>query len=155
MTPDANLTYRYNEALTADPVGLVVLLYDILLRDIREALAALAVSAIERRAAAVRHGMLVLQQLQSTLDMDRGGNVARNLESFYNFTRAKLLEGQIKASTAIFEEQIVFVSSIREAWLTVQAAERDVSKAPAIPNSMEVPGEVLAADTGTAAHWSA
>lgn len=155
MMPDANLSYRYNEVLTADPVGLVVLLYDILLRDLREAIAALTADAIERRAAAVRHSMLVLQQLQSTLDRERGGNVARNLDNFYDFTRAKLLEAQIKASPAMFEEQITFISSIREAWLAVQAAEREAAKEQVIPDAIEVSGKVLAAETGAAAHWSA
>ena len=155
MTPDANLTYRHNEVLTADPVGLVVLLYDILLRDLREALAALTANDIEGRAAAVRHSMLVLQQLQTTLDRDRGGIVAQNLDNFYDFTRAKLLEAQIKASPEIFAEQVTFISSIREAWLTVQAAELEQSRAGSAESSVKVPGGVLAPEPGDAAHWSA
>ena len=120
MTNDAEFAYRETEALTTDPVGMVVVLYEMLLKDLRRALSAIAVGDIEARAAAVRHSLLVLQQLQSTLDFQRGGVVAENLDRFYNFSRAKLLEAQIKVSPEIFEQQITFVSGIRDAWEEVR-----------------------------------
>jgi flagellar protein FliS len=155
MINDANLIYRENEAVTADPVGLVVILYDVLLKDLREAVSALTAGDIERRAVAVRHSMLVLQQLQSTLDMEGGGVVAANLEQFYNFTRAKLLEGQIKASSEIFEQQITFVSSIREAWQQVRRDQLDLAATAASETTPEISGAVLEAERASMAQWSA
>jgi flagellar secretion chaperone FliS len=154
MTNDANFAYRETEVLTTDPVGLVVLLYDMLLKDLRAAIVALAAADIDRRAAAIRHCMLVLQELQGTLDMEEGGVVATNLENFYNFTRAKLLEGQIKGSAEIFEQQITFVSSIRDAWKQVRADQLQQEKAPATETTT-VPPPVFEAEALSAAQWSA
>ena len=155
MTNDANFAYRETDALTADPVGLVVILYDLLLKDLREAVLALAAGDVERRATAIRHSLLVLQQLQGTLDMEHGGIVATNLEQFYNFTRAKLLEGQIKASSDIFEQQITFVASIREAWQQVRSDQLTASVRSAKEESPAVPGSILEGESAPAAQWSA
>jgi flagellar secretion chaperone FliS len=153
MTIEANHAYREAEALTTDPVGLVVVLYDMLLTDLHQAVAALAENDIERRAKAIRHSMLVLQQLQSTLDMERGGVVAVNLERFYNFIRAKLLEGQIKASPEILTQQITLVASIRDAWQQVrsdQLAASTTSEDP--PPGVTTPFE---ANPGSLSQWTA
>lgn len=155
MTNDANFAYRETEALTTDPVGLVVVLYDMLLKDLREAVLALAAGEIERRATAIRHGLLVLQQLQSTLDMEHGGVVATNLEQFYNFLRAKLLEGQIRASAEIFEQQITFVTSIREAWQQVRSDQLAASSPSDQNATLSVPGALLEGEPASATQWSA
>lgn len=151
---DANFAYREAEVLTTDQVGLVVLLYEMLLKDLRQGLAALSAGDIERRATAVSHAMLVLQELQGTLDMDKGGVIATNLENFYNFTRAKLLEGQIKASAEIFEQQITFVASIRDAWIEVRADHLKQENAPAAEDTAVPPG-ILEPEPFAAAQWSA
>src|SRR3569833_2099180 len=149
VTEDATLAYRESE-LTTDPVGLVVVLYDILLRDLRTAIACLDRSDIEQRTEAVRHAMLVLQQLQGTLDFECGGVVAENLDRYYDFTRAKLLEGQIKQSREIFDQQIALVGSIREAWLQVQRDQQ--AAATGIPPGML---QATAHEAQMAADWSA
>lgn len=154
MTNEANFAYRESEALTTDPIGLVVVLYDMLLKDLHEAIAALAGGDVERRTRAIGHSLLVLQQLQGTLDRDKGGVVAANLDRFYNFTRAKLLEGQIKASSEIFEHQVIFVASIRDAWKQVRAEQQAGSQTVSLPEASAIP--TLSANTSaTPAEWSA
>ena len=153
---EAGSAYRQTEALTTDPVGLVVVLYDMLLKDLREAVQALAENNIEQRAACVRHSILVLQQLQSTLDMGRGGTVAQNLERFYNFTRAKLLEAQIKASAETFAQQITFVSSIRDAWQQVRQQQEALAEAALTQATNETEAGAVAESSGLPMEqWSA
>ena len=155
MIDNANLAYRECDAITTDPVGLVVVLYDILLKDLNECVAALVGGNIEQRSNAVRHALLVLQQLQGTLDFERGGVVAENLDRFYNFIRAKLLEGQIKASQEIFKQQTVLVSSIREAWQQVRADSLEVHEECATETSAPAPPPTVAGDTFGGSAWTA
>lgn len=156
MTNEADLAYRQSEALTEDPVGLVVVLYDMLLKDLQDAISALSRADVEGRATAIHHSILVLQQLQGTLDMEKGGVVADNLERFYNFTRAKLLEGQIKASSEIFEQQRIFVRSIRDAWKQVRAEQLAESEQAPLPQPLQALAPPPAADVTAAANqWSA
>jgi flagellin-specific chaperone FliS len=70
--------------------------------------------------------------LQATLDRDRGAGVSRDLDTFYNRLRARLMEAQVKISAAILTEEIEELLSVREAWLEV---ERTSSQGGTLPAS--------------------
>ena len=71
--PNVALAYQESEALGASPVGVVVLLYNRLVQDIHDAVAAMKASRVEDRSAHVNHALLILQQLQGRLDFADGG----------------------------------------------------------------------------------
>jgi flagellin-specific chaperone FliS len=83
----------------------------------RRALEAIKRSEIEVRSAAVGHALMVLQQLQGTLDFEHGGSAAKQFEQFYNLIRAKLLEAQMRSSPDLMEQQIRFMSEVRDCWI--------------------------------------
>lgn len=105
-------------------MGLVVLLYEQAIEDIRRALAAQASRNIEGRTREINHALLVLGHLEATLDEDRGGAVAINLKRFYRQVRAALVEAQCRQSADVMERQIAFLIEMREAWCEVERAER-------------------------------
>lgn len=129
-----NPRFSYREAAVqgAGPIGLVILLYEQAIEDIRRALAAHAGGNIESRTREINHALLVLGHLEATLDQDRGGMVAANLQRFYRQVRASLVEALCKQSAAIFERQIALLMQVREAWCQV---ERDLSLPSATPDS--------------------
>ncbi|HZQ23156.1 MAG TPA: flagellar export chaperone FliS [Terriglobales bacterium] len=119
---DPSSAYREASAQSGNPVHLVVLAYEQLVRDLRRALTAWQDHDIEKRTHEIDHALVVLAQLQGTLDMELGGEVARNLERFYNGLRASLLQAQIDGATDILQKQIANILSLREAWLEVERA---------------------------------
>jgi flagellar secretion chaperone FliS len=116
-TIDARKIYQDNAVQGAAPIDLVVILYDAAIEDMRRALAAMKKSEIEARTAAVQHAFIILQQLQGTLDFERGGSSARQFEQFYNVVRAKLLEAQLQSSPELMQQQIRCLSEVRDCWL--------------------------------------
>ena len=114
---EAKLTYRDNAARGATPIELVVMLYDSAIQDMGRALTAMKKSDIEERATASSHALLVMQQLQGTLDFERGGAAAKHFEQFYNLVRGKLLEAQLRNSPELMQQQIRFMSEVRECWI--------------------------------------
>ncbi len=106
----------------ASPVRLVICLYEQALEDLRRAVIALEKGDIEARTRGINHAVKVIGQLQGTLDMERGGEVAKNLERFYIVVRAGLVEAQLKQSARILEQQISQLVLIHEAWLEVERA---------------------------------
>jgi flagellar secretion chaperone FliS len=135
-----NPGFSYREAAVqgAGPISLVVLLYEQAIEDIRRALAAHASGSIEGRTHGISHALLVLGHLEATLDQDRGGVVAANLQRFYRHVRAGLLEAQCKQSAAILEQQIALLMQVREAWCAV---ERELSLPTAPQNSPQLSAE--------------
>ena len=91
------------------------------------------------------------------LNFDTGTNVVDVYvnERFYNFTRAKLLEAQIKMSAEMFQQQLVFISSVREAWQQVRAEQRETAAAQEEDAMRATPPDLLTPGEAGAAHWSA
>lgn len=117
---DALQAYREAALADDDPVHLIVLRHDQLLRDLHRALDAFEKKDIPRRANEIDHALLVLGQLQGTLNLGSGGEVALNLETFYNLTRDNLLRAVIEGSPALIEKQSQHIVGLREAWLEVR-----------------------------------
>src|ERR1700758_1788645 len=92
-------SYREVAVRGASPVRLVICLYEQAIEDLRLAVIALEKGDIETRTRGINHALTVLAQLQGSLDMERGGEVARNLSRFYNLVRSGLTEAQLKQST--------------------------------------------------------
>jgi len=117
---DARSHYREATARGANPVRLVICLYEQAIEDLRRSVIALEKGDIEARTRGINHALTVIAQLQSSLDMERGEGVARNLARFYGMVRNGLVEAQLRQSARILEEQISLLTTIHEAWLEVE-----------------------------------
>ena len=106
----------------ASPVRLVITLYEQLIEDLRRAVIAQETGALERRTNEVNHAFQVIAHLQATLDLERGGEVARNLANFYTSLRVKLTEALARQSAPLIEEQIGQLVMVHEAWVEVEGA---------------------------------
>ncbi len=117
--------YRQTELQTASPVEVVIMLYDTLVRDLNQVIAAVRIQDVEERVRQSNHAFSVLQQLDLMLDHENGGDTAKELARVYSYVRARVIESQIKLDTAILERQIEFILQVREAWQSsVNAAQQ-------------------------------
>lgn len=123
MSPNrTDLSYRRAAVENASPVGLVVILYDVLINDLRQAVEAIAKKNTEARSKAVKHAFVVLQQLEGSLDQENGGEAAKNLSSFYAVMRGRIFEAHSKVSSEILNEQMTLLLDVRQAWEKVDPA---------------------------------
>jgi len=118
-------------AQNATPAGLVIILYDLLVHDLEQAIAAFAVGDVERRSSEIKHAFLVLQQLEGSLNMEEGDQAAKNLSSFYSVLRRNILHAQIKADPEILRKQIDLVLDVRGAWQQADKPSLTSGDAPA------------------------
>ena len=146
---DARRIYQDTSVRGATPIELVVVLYDAAIEDMRRALTAMEQGDVEARAAKVSHALMVLQQLQGTLDFERGGSAARQFEQFYNLVRAKLLEAQMRRSPEVMQQQIRYMSEVRDCWMQAKRLLQPKQDGPASPAS------VSTGDGGPKSEWSA
>jgi flagellar protein FliS len=130
---DARSSYRESAVRGASPVRLVICLYEQAISDLRCAAVALEKGDIEARTRNINHALLVIGQLQGTLDMERGGEAARNLVKFYYLLRAGLVAAQGKQSKKALEEQIALLAIVHEAWQQVEldATAKTANRGPA------------------------
>ncbi|HZU31116.1 MAG TPA: flagellar export chaperone FliS [Candidatus Angelobacter sp.] len=112
--------YRKRAVEGASPVGLVVLLYGGMITAFMRAIAAIEANNIEKRVLELNKVLAILAELQGTLDFEKGGAVAEQLEKFYVVMRSRVLEASIKNSKPILEELVKITSGIKEAWQQVE-----------------------------------
>jgi flagellar protein FliS len=108
--------YQTNAIHTAPPEQLVVMLYDGCLRFLRRAEKA----AEEGRSAgvteAIARATAIVMELNATLDMERGGEIATNLRSLYFFLHRHLLEASREASPEKIRQALGLVGDLRDAF---------------------------------------
>jgi flagellar protein FliS len=115
--------YRENDVCGASPSRLVVLLYDQLVQDLSLAFRAEEQGEIELRTQRLNHAILVIGHLQSPLDFEKGGKVAKDLDDYYNNLRQSLVQLQFFPSPAGFGQILTDLLTVREAWAEVERAE--------------------------------
>jgi flagellar protein FliS len=142
------LTYLRAAAQNATAVGLVIILYDLLIHDLEQAIAAFADRDIERRTAEIKHALLVLQQLDGSLDRENGAEAAKHFSSFYSALRSKIFEAQLKASPEILRKQIDLVLDVRQAWQQVDKPNLGPAYAMAEPVAAGTAERSMAAAAG-------
>jgi flagellar secretion chaperone FliS len=131
-------SYRESAVRGASPLGLIVILYEEIVRSIRKALRAFETGDIEARGKELTHAVEVIGYLQSILDFEKGGEVARNLSNFYNLMRGKLLETHIQPSAEGLDMLATEFAKLASAW---QQAERSLAESPdaATPSKADNP----------------
>ncbi|HEY3770394.1 MAG TPA: flagellar export chaperone FliS [Candidatus Angelobacter sp.] len=144
------LEYRKRAVEGASPVGLVVMLYGGAITALMRAISAIDANNIEKRVHELNKVLAILAELQGTLDFEKGGAVAQQLEKYYIVLRAQVLEASIKNSKSILEDLVKNVSGVKEAW---QQVEREVAikgisgaaAAPQAPTSLIHAGQPMVA----------
>lgn len=100
---------------TADPVKLVVMLYEGAIKFLSQAMTLMpddAIAASEK----ITRGVNIINHLRNTLDMNKGGEVAINLERLYVFMRDELAIANIRKDTEKIQHVINLLSTVLEGW---------------------------------------
>ena len=101
---------------TKDPHELIKLLFEGLTDRIALARSALAKNDREGRAEAVTKAQKILFGLRDSLDHEKGGELASNLDSLYEYSNRILIKAHVREDDSIFEEVMDLMVMIRDAW---------------------------------------
>ena len=119
MSSAAVEAYRKVLVQADSPVGLVVMLYDTSLTSLRRAIDAAQRVDIQQRTEHLNHVLEVVGHLQSTLDMERGGEVSHILWAFYAYIRRQLLAASFDNSVELLSAVETQIATLRDAWRQV------------------------------------
>ena len=115
------------EIRTATPEIIIVKLYEGALRFIRAARAHQEAGHIAGRATSIAKALSIVNELQHSLNLERGGEIAHNLDSLYFFVTDRLLEANLRGSIAPLDVASGILSTLNEAWIEI--ARRPVGEA--------------------------
>ena len=124
-------TYRANSILTASPGQLVLMLYDGALKALDLARDAFARPVEDpRRIEAINTHLLkaqaILNELQSGLNLEAGGEFARTMHRLYDYHNRRLLEANLRKQVEPVVEVERLVRELRDAWAQMLTQQPDV-----------------------------
>ena len=108
--------YRRVVADTRSPMELVVMLYDGAIRFVAEARDAADRNDVVHRTRAVSRALAIVTELQNTLRLEDGGDVARELDRLYTYMTVRLLDSNVKRDRKALDEVHRLLSTVREGW---------------------------------------
>ena len=108
--------YQEIAVQTSSPTKLVVMLYEGAIRFLRQSITAIQSKDLDQKRHSVDRAVAVIQHLQGTLDMDRGGEVAAELDRLYTYINSRIVEGSSKLQIAPLEEAIKLLTVLLSGW---------------------------------------
>lgn len=120
--------YLTQEVMTASPARLVSMLYDKVTLSLKEAISAIEAGEIETRWRANARAMEILSHMWATLDVEKGGEIAQNLDSLFSFMLSRLPEVDFRNDPEPAREVIELLEPLRQSWH--ELAKRELAPKP-------------------------
>jgi flagellar protein FliS len=106
-------------AETRSPLELVVMLYDGAIRYVNDARDAVERNDVVARTRAVSRALAIVTELQNTLRIEDGGDVARELDRLYTYLTARLLDVNVKRDRKALDEVHRLLMTVRDGWAQI------------------------------------
>jgi flagellar secretion chaperone FliS len=107
----------------ANPVRLIVMLYDGAIRSVNEAIAAKRMgNVVEKGKAVCRATRIIEEGLRASLD-PRGGKITEDLNELYVYLGKRILTAHLHNDEAMFVEALALLGTMREAWRGIEMSQ--------------------------------
>jgi flagellar protein FliS len=123
MYASASQAYLESRILSADPVELVRMLYQGAIARVRDARDHLAAGDIAARSRAISKAIEMLSELTSSLDHDRGGEIAARLSQLYDYMQRRLLEANFQQADPPLADVLGLLMTLAEGWEGVSQSQ--------------------------------
>jgi flagellar protein FliS len=111
--------YRQTQVTTVDKGRLIIILYEGAIKFIREAIAAQAAGDIPTKATCINRTLDIINELNQSLNMQEGGEIAVNLRRIYKFWNEHLLRAKVSRDGNGLSEVEGMMVSLAQAWEVV------------------------------------
>lgn len=119
-------SYRLQRILTASPAMRVVMLYDEATRCLNDVVRAVENKNVKDRWAANNRAQMIIEYLRGTLNMEKGGEIAANLDKIYGYILGTLHLVDVHNDAKPARDAILLLEPLRTSWTTL-------ARQPALP----------------------
>ena len=118
-TASAATMYQHNQVTNADPVQLIMLLYNGALFRIAQGRQRLEEKNQLHAGLAISKAQAIVGELRQVLDMDSGGDIAKNLDRLYAYLHELMVKAMLVNKIEPLNEAAKLLTKLREAWSEV------------------------------------
>lgn len=119
----ASQAYTQSAVLSATPEQLVVMLYDGAIRFLHQAQLSLENDNREMAREKLLRAEDIINELNNSLDIEGGGEVAGSLRSLYLWIKRQIMQSLIQQDPKPLEECLLQLRELRDAWAEAAGAE--------------------------------
>jgi len=113
--------YQQTHVQSSSPLELVVLLYNGLLKFIVATRDGIDRNDLVAKRDNLSRAFAILAELQSTLNMTEGGEVATSLDALYTYATGRLSDFNVRGDRAALDEVERLMTPLRDAWTEIAA----------------------------------
>lgn len=114
--------YKSTNVTTANPLTLVLMMYDGAVRFIRQGITAIEERDYEAANNNLGRAQDIVAELAAALDLGQG-EIAENLQRMYDYMHSRLIEGNVRKDVEPLQEVIGLLRDLREAWEQIGRGE--------------------------------
>jgi flagellar secretion chaperone FliS len=111
--------YAQSSLLEANPLQLIIALYDGAISATEQAKAALVSRDDMARSRSITKAVSILAELMCSLDHEKGGEISANLKRLYSYMQQRLLLAHATKAAEPMNEVVGLLSSLLESWRQV------------------------------------
>ncbi|MEN6464430.1 MAG: flagellar export chaperone FliS [Syntrophaceae bacterium] len=108
--------YRKAEVFTSDPRKLVIMCYEGAISNLRLARESYEARDYETKARALQKAYDIINELMISLNFEKGGAIAVNLDALYKFMIRQLMMGDLNRDMKAFDRVIGMLEELASAW---------------------------------------
>lgn len=120
--------YQKVEVETTDSLKLIIMLYEGGISFLEQAKLRIKENKVADKGILISKVMAIVSELQSSLDLKKGGEVAGNIDRIYSYLRERLIEANLKSDEKIVDEVLHHMRTLKEAWVQVRNKEQNLEQ---------------------------
>ncbi len=141
METSQTKSYKKLQVETASPISLVVMLYDRAIVLLNKAKDEISEKQYEAKGKTLDKASDIIFELLTTLDKDKGGEIASSLANLYNFILSEISNANSKLNTKSLDNAIKILSELRESWDSIKdAKEIDAKSQDHVVSQLDISG---------------
>lgn len=121
MSSEGIAAYQQNSVTTQSRGKIIVMLYDGAVRFLKKTIQAIEEDDVEQRVLYLNKACDIILELNVSLDMEVGGEIAQNLRHLYMFMVRHLNTAHARNDPAPIREVIGLLEELNEGWKTITA----------------------------------
>jgi len=117
--------YQKTKVITAGKMDLIVMCYEKAVQSLQQIKVLIEEKEYEKKAKKLQKVLDIIEELQGSLNHEKGGQIAKNLNSIYTFLTKHLLQGDIRKDITVYDDAISILIELKEAWETIASASKN------------------------------
>ena len=138
-------TYKRQQIETASPEQILILLYDGAIKFLMKAKQAYETPGrpdIQAYHNNLMRAQAIIQEFMNSLDMEIGGETAKNLYRLYEYYHYRLVQANIKKDVTMIDEVLGHLRQLKATWEeAIRIAAREKTASGTLENQMMIDGD--------------